>query len=372
MLSTSRGSRRLFTGRDGAATRPLANTSIVVDDALTELGSRKVHDCVMISTGPILHSECMTPAITDPSTAIAEEVLRAFDDLNGPQPGFRPAHAKGILLTGRFTPSPGAASLTRAPHLKRSSTPVTIRFSDSTGMPTIADNDPNTSPRGMAIRFYLAEHVHTDIIAHSVDGFPVRTADEFVELLRAMHASGPGAASPQPIETFLATHPAALEYVQTPKPLPVSFVKESFYAVNAYRFINEGAVSRYGRYRIRPDGVNEYLDAAGAAKQAPNLLFDELKERLAKGTAKMRIFVQVAAKDDVVSDSTRHWPKDRREIEFGAVELMSVLPNNDAEQQHIIFDPIPRVDGIEPSEDPLLDPRATVYLASGRRRRRGE
>ena len=48
---------------------------------------------------------------------------------------------------------------------------------------------------------------------------------------------------------------------------------------------------------------------------------------------------------------------------------MSELSNNDGEQQHIIFDPIPRVDGIEPSDDPLLDPRATVYLMSGRRRR---
>ena len=81
----------------------------------------------------------------------------------------------------------------------------------------------------------------------------------------------------------------------------------------------------------------------------------------------MRIAVQVAANQDVVNDSTVHWPKDRREIELGVVELMSVLPDNDSEQRHIIFDPIPRVDGIEPSDDPLLDPCATVYLASGRR-----
>jgi len=34
----------------------------------------------------------------------------------------------------------------------------------------------------------------------------------------------------------------------------------------------------------------------------------------------------------------------------------------------IIFDPIPRVDGIDASDDPLLELRA-VYLLSGRRRR---
>jgi len=39
---------------------------------------------------------------------------------------------------------------------------------------------------------------------------------------------------------------------------------------------------------------------------------------------------------------------------------------------YLIFnegDPIPRVDGIEASADPLLELRAAVYLISGRRRR---
>jgi catalase len=40
-----------------------------------------------------------------------------------------------------------------------------------------------------------------------------------------------------------------------------------------------------------------------------------------------------------------------------------------AEQKRIIFDPIPRVDGIDPSADPLLELRAAIYLLSGRRRR---
>jgi len=47
----------------------------------------------------------------------------------------------------------------------------------------------------------------------------------------------------------------------------------------------------------------------------------------------------------------------------------ALAPNNEAEQRQIVFDPIPRVDGIESSADPLLEPRATVYLLSGRRRR---
>jgi catalase len=120
---------------------------------------------------------------------------------------------------------------------------------------------------------------------------------------------------------------------------------------------------------IRPDSGSEYLDAAAAAKKEPNFLFDDIRERLAKGAVKMRITVQVAAPGDVVNDSTVHWPNDRPETSFGTIELTGEVPDNAEEQRHIIFDPIPRVDGIEPSEDPLLYPRADVYLVSGRRRR---
>src|SRR4051812_24908295 len=114
----------------------------------------------------------MSTARVDPSTNAVKAVLEAFDNVNGHHPGFRPAHAKGILLTGVFTPAPMATLLTRAPHVVRASTPVTVRFSDFAGIPSISDNDPGASPRGVAIRFHLAEHSHTDIIGHSVDGFP--------------------------------------------------------------------------------------------------------------------------------------------------------------------------------------------------------
>jgi catalase len=48
---------------------------------------------------------------------------------------------------------------------------------------------------------------------------------------------------------------------------------------------------------------------------------------------------------------------------------MALVADNAKEAQRIIFDPIPRVDGIEPSDDPLLELRAAIYLISGRQRR---
>jgi catalase len=77
----------------------------------------------------------------------------------------------------------------------------------------------------------------------------------------------------------------------------------------------------------------------------------------------------VSREGDIVDDATIHWPEDRQLIELGRLQLTEVVAGNEQQQQKIIFDPIPRVDGIEPSEDPLLELRAAIYLLSGRRRR---
>src|SRR5947208_2794723 len=90
--------------------------------------------------------------------ALSREILQQFDAIFGVSPGFRPAHAKGVMLSGVFTPSPGAASLTSAPQATRPSTPILARFSSATGLPLLPDNDPNGNPRGLAIRFVLGEH----------------------------------------------------------------------------------------------------------------------------------------------------------------------------------------------------------------------
>src|SRR6202163_1860018 len=242
--------------------------------------------------------------------ALSNDLLQQFDTIFGLHPGFRPAHAKGALLTGTFTPARGADSLTRAPHIQRESTPVTVRFSNSTGLPLVPDNDPNANPRGMAIRFHLAEHVHTDIVSHSTDGFPTRTGQEFLEFLRALASSDPSKPSPSPIEAFLGAHPKALAFVQTPKPAPSSFARESYFGVTAMRFTNKNGVSRFGRYRIVPEAGNDHLSEAAAAARSANFLFDELTERVSNSPIRFRILVQLANDGDIVDDATFHWPED--------------------------------------------------------------
>jgi catalase len=301
--------------------------------------------------------------------ALSQKLLEQFEAIFGLHPGFRPTHAKGMLLKGEFTPSPEAASLTRAPHMNRPSTPVEVRFSDTTGIPMIPDNDPNATPRGMAIRFYLADRVHTDIVAHSTNAFFVQNGEEMLEFLSAAAASGPNVPSPKPVELFVGSHPAALKFVQAPKPVPSSFARESFFGITAMQFANKEGATQFGRYRIVPEAGNDYLSDSDAKGQSPNFLFDELKARIAKGPIRFRVQVQLADAGDVVDNATIQWPEDRKILNLGSISLTETVANDAAEQQRIIFDPVPRVDGIEPSADPLIELRAAVYLISGRRRR---
>ena len=136
------------------------------------------------------------------------------------------AHARGIMVTGTFAPSSEAKSQTTAPQFNNASTPITVHFSNSTGIPQMPDTDPNANPRGFGMRFHLGERVHSDVIAHSIPLFPTRTGQGFLEFLRAVAASPPGTPSPSPIEQFLGANPTALAFVQAEKLPPASFTKK--------------------------------------------------------------------------------------------------------------------------------------------------
>ena len=291
---------------------------------------------------------------------------------SGPIPASARPTPRGHVFTGTFTPSPEARSLTRAPHITQSSTPVTARFSNSTGIPVIPDNDPNANPRGLAIRFNLAARRHTDIISHSADGFPTRTGQEFLEMLKAIATTDLSKPSdpknPSPIERFLGSHPTALAYVQIPKPAPSSFARETYFGVNAIHFVNEHGETQFGRYRIVPAEGNDFLEAKAPAAKPPTSCSTKLPSG-SEGTGEVHDHGPACRPRR--RRRRRHHPlaEPTARSSSSGNQLTATVPNDAAEQKQIIFDPIPRVDGIDPSADPLLEPRAAVYLISGRRRR---
>jgi catalase len=248
-----------------------------------------------------------------------------------------------------------------------------VRFSNSTGLPKIPDNSSDADPRGIAIRFHLPEvngrRRHTDIIGHSVPLFPVRTGPEFLEFLRAVAASGPDVPHPTPVEKFVGSSPSTLAFVTYPKPSPVSYGTQQYYSVSAFKLVDSAGKETYIRYHVVPESGVQTLDEAGVKAKGENYLQDELPNRLKKGPIVFKIKAQVAEDGDVTDNATIRWPESRKVVELGTVTIKSIVPDNAAEQKKVIFDPIPRVEGVEPSADPLLEMRAAIYLLSGKERR---
>jgi len=208
----------------------------------------------------------------------------------------------------------------------------------------------------------------TDIVSISANAFPVATPEDFLAFLQAAAKSGPDAAKPTPIEKFLSGHPAAVKFVTTPRPAPVSFGTLAYYGINAFKFTNDKGVSHYARYQIVPAGGEQALSDADAKKAAPNYLMDELPVRMAKGPVKFRLLVQVAEEGDAIDDGTSVWPKDRKLIFLGTLSLTKWVPDQVAAQRAIMFSPLNLQTGIEPSADPVLLARPSAYGVSFSRR----
>jgi catalase len=206
-------------------------------------------------------------------------------------------------------------------------------------------------------------------VAHSHNGFPVRTGEEFLEFLRAAMASRPGGPTPPPIMAFLAAHPAAKAFVEAPKPIPTSYARQAYFAVTAFKFTNADGQNRFGRFRLRPEAGTEFLTPEQAQGKTANFLAAELSERLARGPARFRVVVQLAEAGDEATDATALWPETRLMLEFGNLAISERVDELAPERRKIIFDPIPRVEGIDSAGDPLTAVRSEIYLVSGRRRR---
>lgn len=158
--------------------------------------------------------------------------------------------------------------------------------------------------------------------------------------------------------------------MQDSKPSPVSFATEKFFGVNAFKFIKDGKVTTL-RYRIVPVTGEEHLDAETLKSKSPTYLFDELPERIKSGPIEFKLLAQIAEEGDVIDNATVIWPEEREIAELGSLKVEKTLGEEEsrAQQKHIIFDPIPRVEGVEASDDPLLEMRASIYLVSGKQRR---
>src|SRR4029450_5685508 len=90
----------------------------------------------------------LTPSALSPAS-----VINTFEKVNGPHPGFRRNHAKGVCVSGYFDSNGRGVALSKAAVFPAGRVPVIGRFALAGGLPYVADA-PSTV-RSLAILFML-------------------------------------------------------------------------------------------------------------------------------------------------------------------------------------------------------------------------
>ncbi|HTO05907.1 MAG TPA: catalase family peroxidase [Myxococcota bacterium] len=313
-----------------------------------------------------LAAAILTTAVTGRADdSLAVQIVDAMNKVYGVHPGFRANHAKGIVAEGSFEPAPEASKLSVSPLFSSGKVPVTVRFSDAGGVPTVPDLSPGANPHGLAVKFHLAGG-DTDMVTNSLKTFPVATGEEFRDLHLAIAASPPDAPKPTPLDTFIASHPSVPKALGSVG-IPGSFADEEYHGVNAFVFSNAAGQKQAVRYVISPEKL-VHLSAEDAAKLPPDYLADELQKRLAKGPVTFQLKAQLAAPSDPTRDATQAWPDDRPIAPLGVLTLTKADPDSAEAQKKLLFLPTLLTDGIAPSDDPLILLRTQAYIISFARR----
>ncbi|KAI0401151.1 catalase-like domain-containing protein [Xylaria palmicola] len=324
------------------------------------------------------------------NATLPQELIDAMQALFGKHPGYRTTHAKGLLVEGVFTPTPDAQKLSVAAHFNSPSTPVVARFSVGGGIPHIADVDVNATPKGIAIRFSVDESTHTDLIAHSFNGFAAKNGEDFLAFLKIFREFGLAEAALRKAQAgggdtskeqkhfdevqaefgaFLVNHPSAAAFVQGVKPNPYNFGTITYYEPNTHVLTNKDGKVTNVRYRLDPqDGDHLYNnnDKDLIAQLGPNYLEDDIRSRFPLKPIVIFIRAHIANDDDVLDDATIPY-KSTEYIPVGTLVINKVADSGVYNDQQIAFSPNPAtggIKGIAPSDDPLIQTRKGVYKIS--------
>ena len=298
----------------------------------------------------------------DPAAIVAAQLAAG-----GNQPGVRASGAKGVCLKGAFTPAPGAAALSKAPHFQKA-VPVTARFSMGGSNPKVSDKTKPVT-RGFAVRMSDPSGDMTFVVI-SAPVFGTRTPAQLLEALR-VRAPGPdGKPDAEKVKAFAAQNPETTRQAAwlNARPVPASYAGVDYWAVHAYTLTNARGEAKVAKLKFVS------ADQAGLSddelKAKPDSFYaDELKERLARGPARFDLVAILAEPGDPTGDPTASWPEESRKTEtLGRLEITGLEP--DATCDVRTFDPVVELpEGIAgPADDPMFAIRSPAYAVSVSRR----
>ncbi|HKS30683.1 MAG TPA: catalase [Pyrinomonadaceae bacterium] len=310
------------------------------------------------------------------------EKITHFDRERVPE---RVVHARGAGAHGYFEAygtigTEPSAKYTRAKLFqdKGKRTPVFVRFSTVIHGGHSPEN--LRDPRGFAIKFYT-EDGNWDLVGNNLQIFFIRDAIKFPDLVHAF--------KPDPVTNrqdarrifdFISLMPEAMHMITwlfSPWGIPASYREMRGSGVNTYRMVNKDGEAVLVKYHFRPKEGERNLTQAEADKLGNfNHATQDLYEAIEQGRfPEWEMFVQVMSDDEHAEldfdplDATKVWPEEQFPLlPVGRLVLDKNPVNYFAEVEQVAFGTGVLVDGLDFSDDKLLQGRTFSYSDTQRHR----
>ncbi|HQT90069.1 MAG TPA: catalase [Acidiphilium sp.] len=324
---------------------------------------------------------------------IAQRLVEAVrSDFPDHQPGTRPVHTVGIGVSGTFMASEVAGQFCIAAPFRAAQMPVLVRFSNGSGSPV--EHDGWSDVRGMATRFLPGDGAAMDMLAMTLPEFFTPNVDAFLQFTKAAMPQSVERESPwrklidmlrlelplpdpEPGETmngsagmmaYANRHGFAGEAVFRAGMIgaPVSYARATYHAVHCFIVTGADGVRRPVRFSWQP--VSGVRTTDPTAPAIDRYLHEELRARLAQGSAQFMLMMSVGEGGDALNDPTRPWPAKRTRVAMGMLSLAQVVADQLADCERVGFNPCRLLPGIAVSDDPILRARRDAYEYSQRER----
>ncbi len=300
-----------------------------------------------------------------------ETAIDIIEHAAGTKPGFRRAHARGLVVRGSFRASGEAKAFSSAEHLQGETIPCLVRFSNASGNPCAPDRTDPKSGRvlGLAIRFDLPSGANTTWAGINIPVFPARTPEEFLKLTAAQTPGRGGKPNMLRLVLHILKHLHILASIKVIKGLKPagSFAQEAYHGIHTYFLIDAAGKRVPFRYHWLPQNPDGGADAAAVKGRPDQYLLQEIRARLQKGPLDWDLVAELAEPGDPLEDPSATWPEGRRRVTLGRLALESVHEDQRATES-LVFDPTNVAPGIGMPDDPVLKFRSLAYGVSFERR----
>jgi catalase len=299
-----------------------------------------------------------------PGAVSQSSMINGLQQVNGPRPGFRRNHAKGVSVGGYFESNGHGVELSKAAVFLPGRVPIIGRFTLAGGRSYVTDEQHTT--RSMAIQFKTANGEEWRMGTNNIPVFPVNTAEGFYDQLLASKVN-PETGKPDPIKmkAFLAKHPESAKAMELIRSYPVSSGLENstYNGLNAFFFVNAKGTIVPVRWSMVPtEPFHPFTGPAGTDDK--NSLFDGLIDRVHQHPLKWRLIITVGQIEDPTIDATVAWPLNRQQVDVGTLTIDHIESEDTSPARAINFDLLVLPNGITASDDPLLSVRLTAYSVS--------